>query len=176
MSLCLPVTKDLYWEDLSKEEQNKILQSTDVDKDIKSFIFNDSKMKDDTESLRILDSISTLSNNTEIKALYFYLFNQICKEADGIVCEMLGNYCQKIILSDIEYTIKYLKNKPLLRKKYAGILGFEFYFKEEGTSDMKYGLQEFKGLLNKDLKNKDGYNSFLQSFYKEIELVIMSMD
>lgn len=125
---------------------------------------------------KLLNSLSELSMKKEVKVLYFYLFNQICQRADGELFEILGTYCQKVVLGDVEYVIYYLKIYPALSKEYANLLGSEFYFKNDGTSDLKYNFIDFKNMINKKLHDKSGSEKFLVSFCDEITLAIANME
>jgi hypothetical protein len=88
---------------------------------------------------------------------------------------MLGSYCQKIILSDIEYVLHYLKQNKTLSKKYTQLLGAELYFKENGSSDMQYSYNDFKKIIDKTLSCNREYKEFLASFYNDIHIVMNGM-
>jgi hypothetical protein len=165
----------IYWEDFSKKEQNEIIQDKIANKDVNNLAKGNFKIRDNDQTKILLDTLSKLPSDIKYKAMYFNLFNQVCEKADGALSEMLGNPCQSILLSDTEYVIFYLKNKPSLMKTYAQILGVEFFFKEDGTSDLKYNFTEFKKIVNKRLCDEPEYKSFLSSFYKEIELSMDNM-
>lgn len=164
-----------YWESIPKEKQINLLQSGKISKDAYSLYKGDLIIKDNGQSNTLLDSLSLLPADTEMKALYFYLFNQVCQKSDGASNEILGKYCQKIILSDIEYVLYYLKNNQDLLKQYIQLLGTEFYFKEDGASEMQYNFDDFKEIINEKLNCKKEYEAFLLTFYKDIQFIMNGM-
>ncbi len=164
--------KHIYWEELSLNKQEEILSSKAIFKDAIDCYRNHSFMITCNKNEVLLDTLSSLSFDTEIKAFYFYSFNRMVYTADGSVSEILGSYCQKIILSDIDYVLNYLENNSRLALLYAEFLGYEFYFKNEGSSDIRYDIDEFKKIINESRVNKE----FVELFYTNIEKVINSID
>lgn len=150
-----------YWEDISEEEKLNILGREDVDKDICK-LFNNNSFTNFNHN--ILKTLVSSPSNKSIKALYFYVFNQICIKADGETSEILGNYCLVMILSDIDYTLSYIKKHPEILEAYSQKLGYEFAFKEEGLSNIKYSFEEFKAIISKSYFDE----LFLNLFYKNI--------
>jgi hypothetical protein len=165
-----------YWENISEKEQIELLRSDDIHKNARCFYEGKLKIGDNQQTKILLDSLSGLSADLKIKALYFNLFNRICKKTDGSLSEILGTYCQDIIMFDPEYVLFYLKSHDSLRKKYVQFLGIEFYFKEEGTSEMQYDFCDFKKNIDKRLCNNVIYKDFLVSFYQEIQTVMVNME
>jgi hypothetical protein len=165
-----------YWENISEKEQIELLRSDDIDENALRFHGGKLKIGDNQQTKVLLDSLSNLSADLKIKALYFNLFNRICQKVDGSLSEILGTYCQDVIMFDPEYVLFYLKSHDSLRKKYVQFLGTEFYFKEEGTSEMQYDFCDFKKSINKRLCNDVRYKDFLISFYQEIQTVIVGME
>jgi hypothetical protein len=177
LMLCIPnQTSFMYWENLSDKAQNEVLSSGKVYKDAVECFNKHLTVSDNHRTVVLLDSISTLPINEPLKrAFYFHLFNTICTKADGAASEMLGDYCQNMLLSDTEYVVAYLKSHSPLRKVYSDLLGSELYFKEDGTSTIRYGFSDFKKLLNAKLPQAT-YHDFLVIFYKEIQATMDAMD
>ena len=165
-----------YWNDIPKSEQIELIQSEKICKVACDFYKGKLKVTDNKSTVILLDSISSLSADVKIKALYFDLFNQICINTDGALSDILGSYCQKVILSDIEYTMYYLKNNSNISSQYIKLLGSEFYFKEDETSTMQYNFNEFKDIVNNKLGCKKEYEEFLLNFYKDIYIFMNNMD
>jgi hypothetical protein len=166
----------LYWDNLPNNEQIELLQSDKIYKEAYDFYNGKLKVSDNNATIILLDSISLLSKDTKMKAFYFYLFNQVCLKSDEVLSEILGTYCQKVILSDIEYTMYYLKNNSNVSSQYIQLLGSEFYFKDNGTSDMQYNFNDFKRIVDSKLSyKKEEYYLFLSDFYKNIQLFIRSL-
>lgn len=165
----------LYWENLSKEEQNNIISNDLVNKNILCFIAGDIKIKDNEKSRVLLDTLSHLHSDTGIKALSFYTFNGIVSNSDGYISDMLAIPCLSILLTDTEFILSYFEKNNQLMKSYADILGSEFFFKEDGTSSLKYNYNEFKKILDNKLCNKSEYIKTKFSLYKEIEISMKKM-
>jgi hypothetical protein len=160
----------VYWEDLTDDQKDEILNSNAVNKEALAFYKGEQQVSDNSKTIALLDTLSSItSSEKKTTSFYFFLFNQICIKADGALAEMLGDYCQRIVLNSPEYVINYfIKNENVL-KKYAQYLGYELYFKEEGTSAIEYNYSDFKKMLSGKLKNTEQYKDVLMLFYSEIE-------
>jgi hypothetical protein len=153
-----------------------VLSSDKLYKDAIEYFNGHLTVSDNDRTFVLLDSISTLPINEPMKrAFYFHLFNAICAKADGAVSEVLGDYCQNMLLSDTEYVVNYLMNNQGLTKRYASLLGYELYFKEDGTSTIRYDFSGFKELLNARLPQAT-YQDFLETFFNEIQATMNAMD
>ena len=156
----------VYWEDLTDNQKDEILNSKVVNKEALAFYKGERQIGDNNKTIALLDTLSSIINSEEkVTSFYFFLFNQICIKADGALSEILGDYCQRIVLNSPEYVINYfIKNENVL-KKYAQYLGYELYFKEEGTSTIEYNYSDFKKMLAGKLKNTEQYKDVLMLFY-----------
>ena len=163
-----------YWENLSKSQKDIILKTNNINKSVIKLYNGNLILQDDDESKQLLDTITSLKG--EKAALYFYLFNRICTSSDGVISEVLGGYCQKVLLDDPSFAFTYLSNNEILFKKYAEYLGYELYFKEEGTSNIEYNFKDFKIKLSEKLKDENNLNEALILFYYEIEKTMIEMD
>ena len=163
-----------YWENLSEVQKDKILSSNKIGQSVIKLYNGTLSLQDNDESKQLLDTLTNL--NGENTPLYFYLFNHICSSPDGAIAELMGEYCQKILLNAPVYVFTYLSKDEILLKKYAEYLGYELYFKEEGTSGIKYNYKDFKGAITKKLKNTDNLHETLILFYSEIENTLKEMD
>ncbi len=169
-------TTFVYWENMTKNQRSDILNSKHIDKYAIEFYDGKLKIGDNNQTIELLNTLSLLSNKGNLSPFYFFLFNRICNEADGALSEMLGDYCQRIILDSPAYTISYFTEHKTLLKKYAEYLGYEMYFKSEGTSTIKYSYPIFKKLLSQKLKSKGQYNSVLTLLCSEIEKTMNKMN
>ncbi len=175
-SRSLPDMTFVYWENLKKKKKNDILNSCNISKDVLEFYKGNFNIGDNSQIVTLLNRLSSISDKEKATPLYFYLFNQICIKADGSLSEILGNYCQKIVLSFPSYVVVYLgKNEDIL-KKYAQYLGYELYFKEEGTSMIEYSYSDFKKMLSEKAIRTKQYSEALTLFYHEIEQIMNKMD
>lgn len=163
-----------YWENLSKIQKDKILNSNNTNKLVVKLYNGDLILQDDDMSKQLLDTLTNLTG--EKAALYLYLFNHICTSSDGAISEMLGSYCQKALLNSPIYVFTYLSKNENLLKKYAEYLGYELYFKEEGTSNIEYNYKDFKLKFSEELKGEEKLNATLIMFFNEIEKTMKEMD
>ena len=167
----------VYWENLTAKEQNEILGSSHVYKDAINYYKRKLILSDNPKTFNLIDTlISSKNKNKKVDAFYFFLFNQICKESDGALSEGLGDHCQRSILKAPSFVITYFsKNKEILLK-YAQFLGYEFYFKEKGTSTLEYNYVTFKKLLLKKTGNEEKNKVVLKTFFNEIEKAMKNMN
>ncbi len=166
----------VYWEDLTDNQKDDILNSEEVNREVVAFYQGNLKIGDNNQTINLLDTLSFFAKKEKISALYFFLFNQICINADGALAEMIGSYCQTIILNSPTYVINYFSNNEHILKIYAQYLGYELYFKEKGTSDIEYNYEDFKKLLSDKMENLVQYEEILKLFYDEIEKTMKNMD
>jgi hypothetical protein len=55
-------------------------------------------------------------------------------------------------------------------------MGTEFYFKEDGTSDIEYNYKDFKKSIETRIKNNPEYKEITSLFYHDIEIAMKRMD
>lgn len=158
----------LYWENLTTKEKQDIINNSKVYKDAVEYLNGRFKATDDARTFMLLDSITSINN--QFAPLYLHIFNKICN-SDGAISEVMGKYCERIILSNVCYTFNYfIKNDKKYYLMYAEKLGYEFYFKENGTSDLEYSYSEFKKIINLKWQNKSiKSKNFLNSFFRRID-------
>ena len=169
-------TTFVYWENLTENQRNVILNSENVSKEAIEFYKGKLKIGDNGQTTALLNKLTSASNKDEMAPFYFFLFNQVCIKADGALSEMLGDYCQKIVLSSPAYVVNYFSRNESILKKYAQYLGYELYFKEEGTSTIKYSYSDFKKILSEKLTNTEQYKDVITLFYNEIDRAMKNMD
>lgn len=164
-----------YWEDLNEDQKAEILKSEVINISAIDFYYGKIKVEDNNITINLLDTITSFHNSKAISSFYFFLFNKICNTADGALSEILGSYCQRVILNSPSYVINYFKRNNMIMRKYAELLGYELYFMEDGTSEIEYGYSDFKKILSDKLEYNKDYNNILKLFYKEIESSMNSM-
>jgi hypothetical protein len=164
-----------YWEELTDEQKSETLKDKRVFNEAILLYNKKFNPSDNEQTIQLLDTLSNLKGGN-IGALYFYLFNDICKHADGALAEIVGSYCQLVILNSPEYVINYFIDNEDLRKEYARFLGYELYFKEEGTSDLEYNYEDFKALLTRRLSNQERFKQVLTLFFKDIDTSMKNMN
>lgn len=165
-----------YWETLNNDQKEEILQSKDISKIAMDFYHGKFKPGDNENTFNLLGIITSGKESKDVHAFYFFLFNKLCNISDAALSEILGSYCQRVILSSPVYVLDYFKNNDKTLKMYASFIGYELYFKEVGTSEIEYGFSEFRKILSDKLKSKKNYDALLKRFYKEIEMNMKRMD
>lgn len=172
---CKP-NSGIYWEQMSESVKKETVASDEVDVNAANYYKGNFVFTDNEKSFQLLDVLTSEYENPNIKALYFYLFNEICTKADGAISEVLGNYCQKVLLNDPVYVLNYFSSHSSIMRTYAQLLGYELYFKNDGTSDIKYNFTDFKKLINEKIKNDDNLKMTFNNFNSEIEKIMKNMD
>jgi len=166
----------VYWEQLSDSIKKATLASNEVNINAANYYKGKFQFTDDERSNHLLKILTAKSEDENIKALYFYLFNRICAKADGAVGEVLGNYCLKMILNDPVDVLNYFASHNSIMKLYAMFLGEEFYFKEDGTSAIKYNFSDFKKLINNKIGSDTNLKKTFDDLNNEISRVMKNMN
>lgn len=130
LHLC-PITQFLYWEDLSAESQNNTINTSDV-LIVKDYYLNPWVSSDDSRTLSLLEELVTMGQQPHcIRALYFYVFNQLIVQSDGAVGEVLCEYVAKIIEDQPLFVICYIEDNKNLREIYVKKLAEFFYYHDD---------------------------------------------
>jgi hypothetical protein len=166
----------IYWEDLNKTQQESILFSPTIYKNAIKYYQGSLKIADNKATVELLDKITSDKNISQEMVFYFYIFNQICLESDGSLSEILGKYCMKYILINPKFVFSYFRRNKNIEKKYAELMGYEFYFKEEGTSDIEYTYKDFKKIIEAKIGKDQNYKSIWKEFCNEVENAMKNMD
>jgi len=166
----------VYWEQINDSIKKETITSRGVSIEAVNYYKGYFRFTDNEKSFQLLDTLTSEPEQMNIKALYFYLFNKICAKADGAVAEELGNYCQKIVINDPIYVLNYFSSNNSTMKTYAQLLGYELYFKENGTSDIEYNFNDFKKLIKDKIDSDINLQKTFNDFNKEIEEIMKNMD
>lgn len=166
----------IYWEDMTKTEQDNILHSPTIYKNAVKYYLGAFKATDNKATEELLNKITSNDIPNREAIFYFYVFNQICLKSDGALSEILGGYCMTLMLMNPKFTLLYFKKNSKVEKKYAELMGYELFFKEEGTSDIEYNYKDFKKAIETKIKNDQKYKEILSIFYKDIEVVMKNMN
>ena len=168
--------ENLYWENLNEKEKNEILMSNDISDLALNYYLGKLRINQEEKIIELIELICNDKIHSKYEALYFHLFNKICLDSDGSISEILGNYCQLMVLKNPEFTINYFDKNLKVMEKYAFFIGSEFSYEDENLSLLKYNYQEFRRIL-KNRKVKDySYYKKLNSFLNIIEKNIKSLD
>jgi hypothetical protein len=164
-----------YWNDIKEENKESILNSETIYDDALKYYKGEFNILDNERTLKLLDTLTSLEQN--LKPLYFYLFNKICYKSDGALAGVIGKYCQKILLNDPQYVFGYFKKDKRLFNKYTDLLGYELYFKNKGTSSIKYNIKDFNKILTEKMNKYSGdIKQQKQLFFNKLKEVMKSME
>jgi hypothetical protein len=166
----------IYWEDLTSNEKDNILNTFEIEKNAINYYNGKFTISDNDETTRLLEIITSNTERQEIVSFYFYIFNQMCLKADGAISEIIGKYCQRIIINDPLYAINYFIGNKKILETYANLIGYELYFKEEGTSDIEYNFNDFKRIIGGKAIPKEKYSEILTEFFERIEISMKNTD
>ena len=170
-----------YWENMSPNEKEQFLSNHKIDKLALQYYNGKFIVSDNNISFKLLKVLTI--KNSDLIPFYNYLFNKICYEADGALSLALSKYCLNMIINNTDYVINYFtydrenkKTHEYYYKIYGNILGFEMYFKEEGTSDIDYNFRQLREFLNNHFKKSSTQNKqTLKLLYECISRTMKSM-
>ena len=149
-----------YWDDLDENSKSEIIQSIDVDKSILKLYLHEITLSDNDLSTAILDTLCTTTNGYK-KMLYFFILNEIVKNADGAFAEILGEYCVKYVNNSSDYALEYFSNHHDVGNEYSTFIAAELYYND--ISITKYRQQLLLNVKGKCAKD------YLPIFLNEIE-------
>jgi len=168
--------KFIYWEDLNSSEKDEILKTFSIDENAINYYNGKFSLSDNDNITSLLDIITSNVKHKEIACFYFYIFNQICLQADGEMSEIIGKYCQKMVINNPSYVFNYFARNEGILQIYASLIGYELYFKEEGTSDIEYNFKDFKKIVEEKAIPKETYSKIIKEFLEQIEISMKNTD
>jgi len=142
---------------------NNYRKEPNHDERVIDYCIGEINITDDKKSLKFIEFIT--QNEKYFVPIYFYAFNQICQKSDGSLSEVLGKYCLKVIVNHPNEVFRHFETNNKDLKLYANMLGYEFYFCIQGTSDLEMNFEQFKEYLINELNLNDKttldiYNQF----------------
>ena len=155
--------ENIYWEDVAKSKQDSILGI--VDADILAIYQGKTKITDNDKSFEILDKLCAKEVGIK-RALYFLLFNQIMRKADGAVAEVMGEYCMRNIENNADFIIQYLANHESYCHLYAEHIAIELHMSNTP-------LNEYDKKIPSIIKpeTKASYPSFINSIREHLRQI-----
>lgn len=170
----------VYWHNITDEKQDSIFQSERMYPDVFKMENRTFSLCNNEKKKLLLDTLSHLSDDENLKAFYFNIFHSVIQSAfyksDNEMKEILIKPCMNILLSNSEYVLNYLYCFDDMKylKQYAQILGNGFYLKKKGLLNLEYNFVAFKREMK---KNKSKWmEKLLATLFSEIEEVMKSMD
>lgn len=170
------IDNNQYWEQMPDSLHKCILKTDSINKDAVQYYNGGFHVEDNNKTVAFLNILVGKQDNNEIRAFYFYLFNKICTKSDGAITSILGNYCQKMLINNPVYVINYFSSHSAIMRIYAMLLGSELYFKNEGTSTLKYNYRDFHTLINDEIGSDTHLKKTFVVFFKEIDILMKNMD
>jgi hypothetical protein len=166
-----------YWEDMTENQKNDVVNDANTSRIAMQYFENKFKFTDDGKSEALLDTLISRSNlDTRGLAFYFFLFNRICLTSDGATSEILGSYCEKMLIEHPGYVTYYFSLNDAVMSRYADLLGAELYFKQENKSQIRYGYDELKSKLTVSIGNDKTLMATLQRFLQRVDLAMKKMN
>ena len=129
----------------------KFIKSLNVDKNIMMLYLHQISLSDNKTSEAILDTLCMQTTDNNKRMFYFYILNDVVKNADGALAELLGAYCIKYVNENTDYALEYFSNHRDISNHYAQMIAAELYFNDISITDYKRTLRlSVKGKSAKD--------------------------
>ncbi len=160
----------IYWEDLSRAEQNLTITNIKSENSIVSLYVKNRCIIDDGEQIdSLLKVLTKLPKNDNNKCLYFHLFNDIAIKSDGAVAEMVCEYIEPLLLSDVDYVLPYIMNHKEYYSLYTSMLAANLYLKGIDYSDSIRLFNQFRlKLTTNPVTDRKSVNTFCESVRSRI--------
>lgn len=161
-SCSLPLTEEYqYWEDLSDSMKSETIKNLNIDENVMMFYMHQIRLSDNETSAEILDTLCAQTTDGNKRMFYFHIMNEVVKNADGALAEMLGVYCIKYINENADYALNYFSKHSDISNGYAVLIATELYLNDSSITDFKQHLEHsVKG---------DHARSFIPVFLDSIE-------
>lgn len=165
-------SQNKYWNNIPDTEKLNILNNKQIRPMVLNFYHgNVSLLKDDKTQNEILN-ILTNNRNKKILPLYFYIFNNICLNADAGLSENLGRYCIRMVINNTLYITEYFSlqgefNNYDLLNTYSLFIADELT-SAEGMSKSIYNFTEFKNKILRSNNCSKEQIKVLQLFINKI--------
>jgi hypothetical protein len=154
---------------------NKYLNDPMLPKIVNDFYLGNFHASDDKQTFILLDTLT--SKNDHFFPFYLKIFNGIAKKSDGALSEVMGSYCFDLILNYPKEIFQFFTENKDFISLYSSFLGYEFYFKSKGSSDLIMDYSQFYNYLNHSLNSgNDKMKEALDSFDSQIKEVIKNMN
>jgi hypothetical protein len=151
------------------------LQDPNTDPLVISFCRGKFNLSDNANTLKLLDRLT--QKNDKYFPFYFYVFNKICENSGGALGELMGEYCFRFCVNYPKEILKHFESSKLDLYLYSKNLGAEFYFKSEGTSNLKMNFAEFKKYLYGELdSNNNELSNIATIFFTKIDSTMGTMN
>ena len=154
-----------YWEDYTKQEQERMLDALPDNKELKAVYFGEYTLTDDDKTNELLNKLCILYNDND-RMFKFHLLNKILTNSDGALGEMVSSYCLQFFNKNTNYVINYFERDNSIKEIYTYYIAAELYY--EGIDINKY-----KSTIIKDTKIKE--KETLKKFLYDVEKQYLSI-
>jgi hypothetical protein len=162
----------IYWDTMSQHQKDSVL-STYPESDKYLLKLNVKNNDADFDNLNMITNCFE-NGNSHPRELCFFVFNSICEKSDGQLSEVMGMFCMKVLMIDPNYVLNYFRLSKSMQEKYANFMGYEFYFKEEGTSTIQYSFSKYQKMIFEKLDEE--YKKDFSNLCMKIEDIMQGMD
>ena len=154
-----------YWEDYDHCHQQSIIQSNKVANIVYTYLEKKWNLTDDKRTFLLLEELTSLQTDPEVKALYFSVFNNILLlNIDGAIGEAIIDYVYIILCRDPIYVINYIVNHQTYYCIYKQDLALFCYFTNKDVITLRQEI-EMKLQLN-------DYTRYFNTLFSDIEKLI----
>ncbi len=165
-------TQDEYWEDLTTQEQQRLLQHRETTDGMRALVGGENFDKIGfQETFKVLDAINLSS--PELRPLHLHTFNILILQSDGYLSEGIGKYAAVMIENEPVYALSNILSAKKLHNNYVYYIGYEFYSRggTEGETELKRWktsvLERSKAALSAE--KKEQVVAFLKGVGEEVE-------
>lgn len=155
-----------YWEDYAPCCQQRIIQSNKVAKIVHIYLEKKWTPTEDKRTFDLLEELTSLQADPEVKALYFSVFNSLLLlNNDGAIGEAISDYVHILFSQDPIFVINYIMNHQTYNSIYKQELALFCYFADKDVITLR---QEIEGRL----QSNNNYSGYLEAFFSDIEKLI----
>ncbi|MDE6266388.1 MAG: hypothetical protein K2M07_03450 [Muribaculaceae bacterium] len=154
-----------YWDDFSVSEQQKYLQSGEVNETARLVYEGLFSPSDDYATFDMFDEICQRRNSDIANAFNIMLYFRILEKSDAALSEGMSEYSAKILDSNPLLVLEYLRLNPDKTERFASSVGYAF------DVDNQYDMLEYEKLKNKiqSLDTTSEMQDFIKLFLEEVE-------
>ena len=145
--LCgIDYTPPIYWQQMTLEQRQAVLQLEDVSADAIAYYENSGANADNINILNLLQTIIQPQTNVGIKAFYFNVFNMLVYSSDDKLNHILPSYMVDLVLNEPQYVLNYFIRNGEAMQLYGSILGKAFFNQNEPSNGL-CTFKDFQDLL-----------------------------
>lgn len=164
-------TPPVYWEQMTMEQQQAVLQLDNVSADAVAYYENNSAEINNMNILSLLQTIIQPQTNFGVKAFYFNVFNMIVYHTDDKLNQILPSYIVDMVLNEPQYILNYFIRNGEVMQMYGTILGKAFFNQNEPSNGL-CTFKEFQDQLTQETINYPQLQTIQAEFFYFIQKTI----